>query len=85
MEHVKLTAYSENTYVQRTPVSAAYHGPKKIWKTKEMNGSQVSECAPSQNRPQHGEIQQPKRAQYLTHLPLSQYPRFPANLSPLCF
>jgi hypothetical protein len=26
-----------------------------------------------------GEIQQPKRAQYLTNLPLSPYPRFPAE------
>jgi len=39
MEYVKLTAYSENTYVQQTPVSAVYCGLKKIWRTKEMSGS----------------------------------------------
>jgi hypothetical protein len=40
---------------------------------------------PSENGPYHGEMQQPKRAQYLTHLPFSPYPRFLANLPPFCF
>jgi hypothetical protein len=45
-----------------------------------MKFSEVSKSAPSENGPKRGEIQQPKRAQYLTHLPLSPNPRFPANL-----
>jgi hypothetical protein len=43
-------------------VSAFYRGPKKILKIREMNGLQVSRLAPSENGPQHGEIQKPKCA-----------------------
>jgi hypothetical protein len=52
-------------------LSAVYRSLKEIWKIKEINGSQVSKRAPNENRPEHGEIQEPKCAQYLTHLPAS--------------
>jgi hypothetical protein len=58
-----------------------YRGPKRNWKIKEINGSWVSKRVPSENGQLHGEIQQPKRAQYLTHLPLPPYPHFPAELA----
>jgi hypothetical protein len=55
--------------------------PEKNVKIKEIKASEVSKLAPSENGPQHGEIRQPKRAQYLTHLHLSPYPNFPAELA----
>jgi hypothetical protein len=42
-----------------------------------MNGSKLSKRTPSEN----GEIQQPKRAQYLTYLPLPLYPCLPIELA----
>jgi hypothetical protein len=62
-------------------VSAVYRGPKRNWKIKEINGQWVSKLVPSENGQLHGEIQQPKRAQYLTHLPLPMYLRFPGELA----
>jgi hypothetical protein len=54
---------------------------RKKLKIKEINGSEDPKRSPSENRPQHGEIQQPKRTQYLTHLPLPPFSRFPAELA----
>jgi hypothetical protein len=73
-----------HTY-SRTPVStdsvtAVYRGPKKN-ENKKIYGSWVSKRAPSENVPWNGEIQQPKGAQYLTYLPLSPFPLFPAELA----
>jgi hypothetical protein len=62
-------------------ISAVHRGPTTNVKIEEINGSQISKRAPNENGPQLGEIQQPKRAQYLTHLPLSAYSRFPVELT----
>ena len=69
----------------RFQLSVVYRGLKKIWKMKEISCSYISKCVPGKDGPWHGEIQQPKHAQYLTHLPLSLYPSLPANLPPFCF
>jgi hypothetical protein len=61
-------------YSKTPPPNTHTHTQLKI---KEINSSWVSKHAPSKNGLQHGEIQQPKHGQYLTHLPLSPYPHFP--------
>jgi hypothetical protein len=48
---------------------------EKKWKIKEVIGSYVLKRTPGENEPQHGKIQQPKRAQQFTHFSLSPYPR----------
>jgi hypothetical protein len=60
---------------------AVYRGLKKNWNIKEINDLQVSKCPPNEKGPYHGELQQPKCAQYLTHLPLPPYSNFPAELA----
>jgi hypothetical protein len=52
---------------------------KKKLKIKETNGSQNTYQATSGIK--HGKIQQPKRAQYMTRLPLPPYSCFTAELA----
>jgi hypothetical protein len=58
-----------------------YTAARKKVKITEINGSSVSKRAPGENELLHDEIQQLKRAQYLTHLPLPPYSRFPAEFA----
>jgi hypothetical protein len=67
------------TKYSRAPVSAdsvsvVYSCPPKNRKIKEINGLYISKRVTHENRLYHGETQQPKHAQYLTHLLLSPYP-----------
>jgi hypothetical protein len=62
-------------------VSAVYGGPKKNLKIEEIKVYKLQNAKQNENGPNMYEIQQTKRAQYLTHLPLPPYPRFPTELT----
>jgi hypothetical protein len=52
LEDDPLSAVRECLFnIQADPVSAVYRGTKNIWKIKEINGSYVSQRAPSDNGP----------------------------------
>jgi hypothetical protein len=63
------------------PLFVVYHGLKeKIGKLKKQAVHKFQKACQARTG-RNGEIQQFKRAQYLTHLPLPPYPRFPAELA----
>jgi hypothetical protein len=49
--YIYLTRFIVDPKYSRASVSAVYRGPKKNWEIKEINGSQVSKHAASENGP----------------------------------